>query len=1367
MGNHFRFKGLRILASIVMLASLAWLSPPALAATSNPSPLTLSLSKADQAWLAAHPVIRLGIDPNYGPYSFIDAQGNLQGVVTDFLAVLEPALGVRFEIISSLDWPQLMAAVKAYRIDAVATVVHLPERDAFLNFTAVYLPTPLVVMTRASTPQLHSIGDLSRLSLSLVKDYSSSKQLLAQFPDLHPHYVDKPLDGLVAVATGASDAYVGVLGVNTFLAAQQGMTNLKVNAGFDMKVNGQRFGVRRDWPQLATILDQALAAMPVQQQNAIFQKWMPLEAREIQRLSQPTLVTRLYPWLLGLLGISLFGYLATLLWNRQLKRELVRRQDELMASTARLQAAETIAHVGHWQYKVADGTILWSDELYRIFGIEPQSQTITYEWLIAQIHPDDRAAHDAYLQRMLDSQPGQPLPEFHYRLLIAGGKVRFVNVLARVEFDDAGHPLTLFGTLQDMTEPARAREHLTALNRLYRVLGDINKAIVRIREPQALFNEACRIAVEVGGFRMAWLGEVDADSRELRPLAHAGMVENYLDHLNISLCDNRHLDGPTGTALLTGQHMVCNDIANDPHMDPWRDAALAIGFRASAAFPFRVGGQVRGAFNLYAAQAGFFDETELQLLDKLADDIGYALEFIETDRARASLSQRIVDMLESMSDGFVSLDREWCFTYVNTKASELFGRKPAELLGKHIWTELPEGVGQPFHTAFEQAMAGDKMIYMEDYFAPWGRWYENRIYPTQSGISIFFTDITERKKREAELKRLHSTLDALVEGSTDAIFVKDREGRYVVVNQAMAALLGHPAEAILGKEDSVLFDAESAQRFRADDLGIMASGRTQTYEEDATTAAATHSYLTTKGPLVIDGEVQGVFGIARDFTDRKRTEIALVESESRLRLFIEHAPAALAMFDREMRYMVVSRRWLTEYRLERNDIIGQSHYDVFPEIPERWKVIHQRGLAGELVHSNEDAFERADGTTQWIRWEVRPWFAADSEVGGVVIFSEDITEHKAADQALHDSETRYRSLLEKAPFPAVISSVQTGKLLYGNRRAERLYGLQREKGIGLPASTFYQDAAQRNRLIAQLQTRHEVEDIEVRMQTLDGQPFWALVSASIVEFDHEPAIFAAINDITARKKMEDDIRQLNTDLEERVRQRTAELAAANKELETFTYSVSHDLKSPLRGIDGLSQILIEDYQDQLDAPGVELLNRVRNRVRQMNQLIEDLLTYSRMERRSPIRTSVNLSQLVNTILDASREDIQARSMVVEMSLPELFAQADPEGLTIVLRNLVDNAIKFTRDSHPPTLAITGHADEKSITLVVRDNGIGFDMKYHDRIFDIFQRLQRAEDYPGTGVGLAIVSKAMQRMGGRIWAESVPGQGATFYLTLPR
>ncbi len=1455
-------------------------------------PASLALSPAETAWLATHPVVRLGIDPNYGPYSFLDEKGQLQGVVREFLTYSEQTLGLRFEIVSNLTWPQLMAAVQEKRIDAVATVVRLPEREAFLEFTRIYLPAPLVIMTRNDARQLRSLRDLQDLRLTLVEGYSSSKQVVALYPEIRPAYVATPLDGLRAVASGMAEAYVGVLGVNTFLATQHGFANLKVNAAFDMAENGQRFAVRKDWPQLAGLLDRALAAMPAKQRADIWHRWIPVDAAEIRRLSQPTLATRLFPWLLGFLGLGVLAYAFVLLWNHQLKQQLARRRQELAASADRLGVAETIAHVGNWQYRVADGELRWSDETYRIFGLAPQSRHISYNWLIAHVHPDDRAWHEAYLHSMLESRPGETIPDGQYRLVRISGEERTVRVRVQIEFDTLGRPVTLFGILQDVSDEVRANERIAALNRLYRVLSGSNEAIVRLRDPQALFDKTCRIAVEVGGLRMAWIGLADADNGEVRPLAHAGTVGHYLENLHISLGDDEHGRGPTGTALRCGRHMVSNDIANDPDMAPWREAALALGYQASAAFPLRVGGQVRGVFSLYAARAGFFDDEELRLLDDLAQDIGFALEFSEVDRARETLNRRMVDMLESMSDGFVSLDRNWHYLYVNRKAGEMLGRAPGELVGRNIWTEFPEGIGQAFHQAYQRAMNEGVMLHLDEYFPPWDMWFENRIYPTLDGISIFFTDITERKKQEEELKRLHSTLDALVEGSSDAIFVKDRDGCYVVANQAAASLLGSPIEKILGADDHALFPADLADRFRADDQRIMAARVADTYEEPVVTPTGTFIHLTTKGPLIIDGEVRGVFGIARDITGRKRVEAALLESDTRLRLFIDHAPAALAMFDRQMRYLAVSKRWLTDYGLGEGNVLGRCHYEVLPEISANWKEVHRRGLAGEVVRADEDRFDRADGSVQWLHWEVRPWYAFDGVIGGIVVFSEDITERKEASQALQESEARYRQLFEHSPAPMLVYEKGSLRLLAVNEAFSSHYGYSRDEALALRLPDLYPDT-ERQRLIdlaAKLtglayvgEWHHLKKDgnpitIEARSHDLryeghtarvavitditqrklaeqalrEQEEFFRLIAenmgdmvtvldpagrrlynspsyralfgdpeqmkgtdafvsvhpddrervhqafqatvesgvgqrgdlrvmladGSVREIESQSGVIRGADgrvarvvvvsrDVTERKRLADEIHQLNAALEERVRQRTAELAAANKELETFTYSVSHDLKAPLRGIDGYSRLLLEHYTSRLDDEGRMFLNNVRHGVAQMGELIEDMLAYSRMERRSLNDRTLDLAGMVAKVLDERRADIEGRGMRVEVALQGLSARADAEGLVMVLRNLIDNALKFTRDSQPPILTIHGTAAAKSVILEFQDNGIGFDMQFHDRIFNIFQRLQRAEDYPGTGVGLAIVYKAMQRMGGRVWAESTPGQGATFFLELPR
>jgi len=933
------------LASV--LAGAAWTAEPDIAVP--------NLTAEEKAWLADHPVVRLGVDAGYGPYSFLDDEGLFQGMVADFVAEIERSLGIRFEIVSDLAWPELLAAVRERRLDAVATEVRLPEREDFLEFTGIYLPTPLVVMTRAETPQLRSLDALERLLLSLVAGYSSSRQVIERYPELRIHSVATPLEGLRAVASGVSDAYVGVLGVNTFLAARHGIANLKVNAAFDMADNGQRIGVRKDWPQLAHILDKTLAAIPADRRAAIFQRWLPVQARDIRLLSRPGIVARLFPWLLGALGLLLLAYFGTLFWNRKLQHELARRRLAIEDSEARLKAAEMIAHAGNWEYRVADGHIQWSDETYRIFGLDPQSRPIDYEWLIARIHPDDRAGHDDKLRIMLESRPGDAILPYHFRLRRPNGDERQVWVHVRVEYGPPGIPTRLFGTVQDITETMQQADALRQSEARYR-----------------------------------------------------GLFDNMSDGLAIY------------EAVDDGADFVFRDYNRAGELIGSLPRDQVIGRRVSEVFP---------------------GVAEMGLLEAL----------------------------------------------------------------RQVWR-----TGEEQHHPVSQ--------YRDDRIS---LWVENHVFRLPGGeVVAVYADITLRKQAEQALRESQERFLRALENIPDVVVIYDRELRIQYINAATRRLTGRRTDDYIGRRDDEVWPAEVYQVYLPTLKQALETGRMQSIETDLTLPeTGLRSLNITCVPLIDEsGQVREILGITHDLTERKR-------------------------------------------------------------------------------------------------WEL--------EIG-----------------------------------------------------------------------------------------------------------------------------------------------RLNAELEQRVQQRTAELAVANQELETFTYSVSHDLKSPLRGIDGYSRLLLQDHREQLDEEGRLFLNNIRQGVGQMGELIDDLLAYSRMERRNLDHADVDLRGLVEHVLAERQAEIETRGVQLRLDLPPLSVRADPEGLALVLRNLLDNALKFSRDARPPEIEIVGEVRENATILKIADNGIGFDVKFQERIFDIFQRLQRAEDYPGTGIGLAIVRKALARMGGRVWAESTPGQGAAFFIELP-
>jgi PAS domain S-box-containing protein len=622
---------------------------------------------------------------------------------------------------------------------------------------------------------------------------------------------------------------------------------------------------------------------------------------------------------------------------------------------------------------------------------------------------------------------------------------------------------------------------------------------------------------------------------------------------------------------------------------------------------------------------------------------------------------------------------------------------------------------------------------------------------------------------------------------------------------------------------------------------------------------------------------------------------ALFESEQALRMIMDHAPAAMAVFDREMRYVATSRRWREDFGLVDRDLTGCCHYDVFPDLPEAWKEVHRRALAGEVMENPRDRFERADGSVYYLSWKVQPWRTFEGTVGGVAIFSEDITLRTLAQEALVESEARYQTIFENFHTPILLLDPASGAIVDANPAAASFYGWSTERlksmhiqeintlpepqvadalhsVLSSSPRTFQfhhrlADGTVRDvdvragrilvqgrpcnlSLILDVTERRQAEEairvgrakLEAALEAIRDAVFISDADGRFLDFNEAFATFHRFQDkascakvlsdypsildvlgpggevlplerwavpralrgeternavfglrrkdtgeawigaysfgpirdasgritgavvvgrdITEDVRLQEEIRTLNATLEQKVAERTSELQAANEELESFAYAVSHDLRAPLRLMKGYSQALQEDLGPRLAPEDHASLDQIIDASRHMSELIDGILVLSRATRADLERTWVDLGNLAGLV----RQELEAAEPGRDVRWDiegHLRAWGDPRLLAVVLRNLLGNAWKYTA-GREALIRFRGSGGR----FTVEDNGAGFTMDQAGKLFHPFQRLHRQDEFPGLGIGLATVKRIITRHGGSLEARARPGEGAAFTFTLP-
>ncbi|MDH7510081.1 MAG: PAS domain S-box protein [Methanolinea sp.] len=500
----------------------------------------------------------------------------------------------------------------------------------------------------------------------------------------------------------------------------------------------------------------------------------------------------------------------------------------------------------------------------------------------------------------------------------------------------------------------------------------------------------------------------------------------------------------------------------------------------------------------------------------------------------------------------------------------------------------------------------------------------------------------------------------------------------------------------------------------------------------------------------------------------QQNELELVRRGEDYRAVVENQTELIARFLPDGTHVFANEAYCRYFGLPWPDILGHKAWPRVPREDDDLIRRHFSSLSPENPTATiEHRIISPDGREHWVQWNDRAIFDASENIIEYQSVGRDITEKKHMEEDLTRSEQKFRDLASLLP-QVIFETGPNGEILYVNQSACTIFGYTPQEvqaGMGIFDVIHQDDRELAARNFARSLQGEKVDGAEYRIVRKDGSSLMGMVYSSPIESGGKTTgIRGILIDITHIKEVERDLRNLNEELERRVRERTRDLESAVRELEAFSYSVSHDLRAPLRAIDGFSSIILTHYDEALHPEIRDLLRKIRTNAQKMGDLIDSILNFSRMSRQPLSRQTVYPARIVAEQLAQLRGMRDGRDVTVRTGdLPP--CEGDPVLLTQVFQNLLSNAFKFTRTRRHAEIEVGSEKQDGKTVYYVRDNGIGFDMKYASKLFTVFQRLVDEKEYEGTGIGLAIVQRIIQRHEGRVWATGAAGKGATFFFTL--
>lgn len=1025
--------------------------------------------------------------------------------------------------------------------------------------------------------------------------------------------------------------------------------------------------------------------------------------------------------------------------------------------------------------------------------------------LLAPVHPEDRGRVHATRQEGVRNQ--RPF-QMEYRLLRADGEYRWVLEHAIPRFSPQGAFEGYLGSGNDITRSIRERERLDFITTLQRSL---TKSLD--------FDETATALVESVAPKLAdWCSLYLVDDEDiLKPVrTHHAPINREGQSGERREADAglfSELEGAT-VILKSGEPTLVSkvsdtflrEIATDnEHFQRLRKLQL----HSYLGVPLRARDRVIGVLILASAESErVFAADELALTLKIAVIAAYALDnahLYETTRNALAAEEQarrerylseealerqrlllktIIDAVPAMvayvdtQERFLVHNRQY-EKWLGVSYNQVHGKTLREVTGEDVYAAHEGALRQAFrggNTRFEQKMEGGDqartivVTYHPDFDAQ----------HAVCGIVIHAYDITESRQMETAVTRSENRYRTLVSATAAIVWTTDSQGRLTeatgwqaFTGQALQEYVGHgwlsavhPADR---QEVARLWDQACRERSTFD-----SSYRMRRFD-------GVYRYIQSRGAAVTDsrGTVQEWIGTITDIHDRVEAQHALALKESELKLIVDAMPALVAYVHRDGTFGRANQAYNKWFGLDPekmrdrlvSEVVGQEVYTA-----DLSRI--DRVLSGHVVHFEEEMAYRF-GPPRWISGTYVPHVSEDRHVLGYVALVIDITERKRSERALAEALSRYRFLADAMP-QVVWTAGPDGEIEYVNNRWPEITGLS-EKDLLQPdgwlTALHPDDRKGAAENWSQAVRSGQPLELSLRMKTvMDGTYRWHLMRA-LPRCDADGQVeqwVGTATDIDAQRRAYADLaeaRELLGDharhLEDQVRRRTASLQESNAELEAFSYSVSHDLRTPLRFVRGFTEAIIEENGATLPEQTQDYLKRILSAALRMDTIINDLLAYSRLSRAEMKIVEQPLERIVNEVITLQHTQIQQAGAKVVVESPLPLIRADRTGLFQALSNLVSNALKFTAKDRPPLIRIRAETASGSTRVWVEDNGIGIDPKHHEKIFKLFERLHGTSEFPGTGIGLSLVKKAALRMGGSCGVLSEEGKGSRFWIDLPR